>query len=84
MTDFNELMEAEIDRHARQWEKTEERLQLQIDRLRTTMDEQKKAHAARKHVIDEARAVLDDYFDSPEPRSIHQAMGALRKIIGGG
>jgi hypothetical protein len=32
MNDFNALVEAEIDRHARQWEKSEERLQQQIDK----------------------------------------------------
>ena len=30
MTDFNALLEAELDRYARQWEKTEERLHAQI------------------------------------------------------
>ncbi len=31
--------------------------------------------------IGRAKAVLDDYFDSPEPRSIQHAMQALRRII---
>jgi hypothetical protein len=33
MTDFNALVEAEVERHARQWEKTEERLCKENERL---------------------------------------------------
>lgn len=36
----------------------------------------------RDAVIKAARAVLDDFYDSGEPRSIQHAMIALRRIIG--
>lgn len=32
MTDFNVLVEAELERHARQWEKTQDRLEAQIEK----------------------------------------------------
>lgn len=34
MTDFNALVEAEVERQARQWERTEERLHKEMERLR--------------------------------------------------
>lgn len=52
-------------------------------KLEARIAEQKKAHAERKRVIDEAKAVLDDYFDSVDPRSTQHAMQALRRIICG-
>jgi hypothetical protein len=39
MNDFNGLVEAEIERHARQWEKTEERLCNEIEKKRERIRE---------------------------------------------
>lgn len=47
------------------------------------IEEQKRAHAERKRMIDEARVVLDDCFASGEARSTAHALEALRRIICG-
>jgi hypothetical protein len=39
MTDFNDLVEAEIERHARQWEKTENRLHDKISQQQDQIQE---------------------------------------------
>jgi len=83
MSDFNALVEAEIDRHARQWEKVEERLHAQIDRLHTqvgTLQEELKRLEARR---DKAVTWLVTATDPRQPAGViaeraHLALDALR------
>lgn len=75
-SDFNALVEAELERHARQWEKTEERLYARIGRLREESQKLKAKLAA-------IEAVLDDYYGSPEPRSTIHALDAIYNIVSG-
>lgn len=73
-----------VERHARQWEKTEERLQNRLDELRALATKERERVQQRDATIAAAREVLTGYFDSAEPRSTQHALEALRRIICGG
>jgi phage shock protein A len=83
MSDFNALVEAEIDRHARQWEKTEERLHAEIGKLTDKVAElqTKLKHPSAQNTLNQVRAVISDFFDSEEPRHMLHTLEEIRAIV---